>query len=169
MSRFSIRPGTPLLETGILKLYRAVSRVPGGLARTDDEIHLPYVESWMQKCMLRGLWLVAEREGEVVGSIHAFRPDPSLFAHVYSELTIAVHPDYQNQGIGRALLLAFLEDVREKHPEVLRVELVARESNQKAIALCEKVGFVREGRMIKRIRSISGELEDDIPMAWVRV
>jgi len=59
--------------------------------------------------------------------------------------------------------------VKEDRTDILRVELIARESNKKAIEFYEKLGFVIEGRFARRIASVGGGFEDDIPMAWSRV
>jgi putative acetyltransferase len=49
------------------------------------------------------------------------------------------------------------------------VELIARESNARAIGLYESLGFRREGRLEGRVRRPDGVVEADIPMAWVRI
>jgi len=54
-------------------------------------------------------------------------------------------------------------DVRS---DILRIELIARESNKKAIAFYQKLGFQIEGRLLNRIKTESG-FEADIPMAWM--
>jgi putative acetyltransferase len=46
------------------------------------------------------------------------------------------------------------------------VELISRESNLKAISFYESLGFTREGKFEKRVRSNESEFEADIPMAW---
>ncbi|WP_407355775.1 GNAT family N-acetyltransferase [Methanolobus sp. WCC5] len=89
-----------------------------------------------------------------------------MFSHVFEHLTIAVHPSFQRQGIGRMLFTAMLEKVRTEHPEVLRVELIAKESNHAARCLYRSLGFREEGRMEKKIRRKDGVFEADIPMAW---
>jgi len=58
--------------------------------------------------------------------------------------------------------------VKTSYPHIIRVELIARESNQKAIRMYEAVGFKKEGRLEKRIRSVGSGFEADIPMAWIR-
>lgn len=77
-------------------------------------------------------------------------------------------PEAQGSGVGRRLFEEFLAEVRTNRPEVLRVELIARESNARAIAFYESLGFRREGRMEGRIRNLDGSFEADIPMAWGR-
>jgi ribosomal protein S18 acetylase RimI-like enzyme len=44
--------------------------------------------------------------------------------------------------------------------------LIARESNQKAIDLYQSMGFLIEGRLEMRIKSLDGHYEADIPMGW---
>lgn len=52
---------------------------------------------------------------------------------------IAVHPDFQGQKLGYALLNALMEQLREKGVSTLWLEV--RESNHHAIKLYEKLNF----------------------------
>jgi len=62
-----------------------------------------------------------------------------------------------------------MKDVVNKLPNIHRVELIARESNEKAIRLYyESLGFKREGALHGRISNLDGTLESDIPTAWTR-
>jgi len=58
-----------------------------------------------------------------------------------------------------------LQEIESRHPEILKVELIVKDSNQKAIRFYKKFGFRAEGRLEKRISGKTGELEADIPMA----
>lgn len=100
--------------------------------------------------------------------MHAYAPGIAVFAHVLGDLTIAVLPRAQGQGVGRALFERCLAEVRQARPRTLRVELFARESNRKAVAFNESLGFVIEGRLAHRIRRTSGTYEADLVMGWVR-
>ena len=104
--------------------------------------------------------------GAVVGEIHAYPPPVRAFAHVFGDLTVAVAPAWQGRGVGRALFGALLAAVQAEYPHVRRVELLARESNARAIGLYESVGFRREGRLAGRVRGADGSFEADIPLAW---
>lgn len=66
------------------------------------------------------------------------------------------------------LFSALLSEVEQNHLQILRVELLARESNQRAIRFYESLGFHLEGRLEKRIRSVDGGFEADLSMAWLR-
>jgi len=155
---------------GIRELYFAVAIVAGGLARTAAEISLDYVEQFVSKSVENGLIVIARdnNSGEVIGEIHAYAIGPKVFSHVLGELTIAVHPERQGIGIGKAIFTEFMRRVKEDRPDILRVELIARESNRKAIEFYKKLGFLIEGRFASRIQSVGDGFEDDIPMAWTR-
>lgn len=57
---------------------------------------------------------------------------------------MAVHDDYQNQGVGTQLMQAALE-LAEKWLDLKRIELQVYTDNKGAIRLYEKFGFVHEG------------------------
>jgi ribosomal protein S18 acetylase RimI-like enzyme len=60
-----------------------------------------------------------------------------------------------NNGINPTQPTEFLRLVEQERPEVQRAELIARESNIRALAFYEKLGFRVEGRLKKRI-SLAG-------------
>ncbi len=152
----------------IFDLYQTVSRIEGGLARRQSEISKNYVENFTQKAIQNGAQFVAvdSQTNKIVGEIHCYCLEPAVFAHVLTELTIAVSPHYQGLGIGKQLFETLLKYVTTERKDILRVELIARESNGKAIRLYEKLGFRIEGRFENRIRNAQG-FEADIPMAWL--
>jgi len=156
--------------TGIKKLYESVAEIEGGLARSKDEITDEYVYSLVNKSINKGIIIIAVdmQTENIVGEIHCYSSGIKVFAHVLGELTIAVHPDYQGKKIGRMLFEKLLDKVKNKMPHILRVELIARESNFKAIEFYESLGFKIEGRLEHRIKSVGGGFEADIPMAWIR-
>lgn len=56
-----------------------------------------------------------------------------------SIFNIAVSPDFQNKGVGSALLMRLLDELAIH--QIVNVWLEVRESNHAAIALYEKLGF----------------------------
>ncbi|PWC12060.1 ribosomal-protein-alanine N-acetyltransferase [Brenneria roseae subsp. americana] len=52
---------------------------------------------------------------------------------------IAVHPDYQRQGLGRELLEHVIQEMEKR--DILTLWLEVRASNKRAIALYESLGF----------------------------
>ena len=117
----------------------------------------------------QGLMLVAiDSQNRLVAEIHALKYGLLIFDHILTGLTIAVHPDVQGKGVGKALFRAFLDDLQQVFPEVSRVELESRSSNQKSIGLYQNLGFVEEGRMKNKTRNQDGTYEDSLLMAWYR-
>ena len=164
-----VRKGKASDLDGLYELYRDVAKTPGGLARDRNEIDKEYIKHLLDASLKRGLIIVAQEEGKngkLRGSIHAWRPNPKAFSHLFSSLTIVVHPDTQGHGVGRQIFTQFLDTIQEEFKDVLRVELFVRESNLRQILLFETLGFVREGRMENRVRRIGGGHEADVYMAW---
>lgn len=58
--------------------------------------------------------------------------------------TIATHPEFRRQGIGKTLLTHALKSAREEG--VVRSFLEVRASNQAAIEMYKSFGFVEDGR-----------------------
>lgn len=153
----------------ILALYRKVAMISRGIARSVDEISDEYIGYFMDQSALTGLEFVVDHPHNpdtIIAEIHGYKLVPKVFAHVISELTIAVDPDFHGLGIGKLIFSQFLHHIADQRPDILRVELVTQESNEKALNLYKKIGFVIEGRLEKRIRMHDKELDTDIPMAW---
>ena len=165
MSSITLRPSTPADASAVRTLYQRVARESGGLARQPDEITDDYVLHFLRRAQAQGVGLVAERDGHLVAEIHAYASGLRIFAHVLGDLTVAVDGSAQGIGLGRRLFETLLAEVQTRFPHVSRVELLVRESNARAIALYERLGFRHEGRFEGRVAGAHG-LEADIPMAW---
>lgn len=150
----------------VLALYRAAAARPGGLARAPDEIDADYVRGFLGKAQASGVSRAAfAPDGALAGEIHAVRMAPRQFAHVLTDLTIAIHPDWQNKGLGTLLFSQLIDAARALAPPVTRIELFAREGNAGAIRLYQRADFKIEGRFEGRVRLPDGRIEDDIAMA----
>jgi ribosomal protein S18 acetylase RimI-like enzyme len=164
-----IRQATSEDLTKIYALYKKVATESTGLARSGDEITGQYVEDFMKNSSDSGIELVTdhpENSSQIIAEVHCYKLVPKTFSHVLSELTIAVDPDFQGKGIGRMIFTHLLDLIKTNRPDIMRVELISREFNLKAISFYESLGFKREGRLEKRIRSNANEFEADVPMAW---
>jgi ribosomal protein S18 acetylase RimI-like enzyme len=101
---------------------------------------------------------------DIAGEIHAGRLGPRQFDNSLTELTVAVHPDFQGRGVGGALFEALFTEAR-RLPGVTRVELFCREGNRHAVRLYQRLGFAIEGRFVRRVVLADGTVEDDLAMA----
>jgi ribosomal protein S18 acetylase RimI-like enzyme len=166
---FKIRQADSSDLNKIYALYKKVATETTGLARSGDEIIVDYVQNFMENSSNTGIELVVDNpadSNQIIAEIHCYKLIPKTFSHVLSELTIAVDPDHKGQGIGRMIFTHLLDFITKCRHDVLRVELISREFNLKAISFYESIGFTREGKFEKRIRSNENEFEADIPMAW---
>ncbi|NEP47494.1 MAG: ribosomal protein S18-alanine N-acetyltransferase [Moorea sp. SIO3C2] len=62
-------------------------------------------------------------------------------AHI---IILAVHPDYQRQGLGQLLLYSLLKEAKQRNLKWATLEV--QPSNQAALALYQKFGFTEAGR-----------------------
>lgn len=166
MNHYIVRKATASDKEKISLLYKKVSKILGGLARNIDEITEDYINHFCIKSQTNGIQLVIEVENKIVAEIHCYKLEPLVFNHILSELTIAVDPDFQGKRLGKLIFQSLLQIIEKERNDILRVELIARESNQKAIQLYKKLGFIVEGRFEKRISASTNSFEADIPMAW---
>ncbi len=107
--------------------------------------------------------LIALRDGEVVGSAGLHTAGPALRRRHVMSLGMAVAPQAQGQGVGKALMAALL-DYADNWAQVLRIELSVYVDNERAIALYKRFGFEVEGRM-RAYALRSGTYVDSYAMA----
>ena len=107
---------------------------------------------------------VAPRAGEVNGWCDIRRHALPAFAHRGS-VGMGVVAEWRRRGIGFRLLDAALDAAFRQG--FARVELEVRTDNARAIALYDKIGFVREG-ILRDSFFIDGEYFDAIAMAIIR-
>ena len=156
-------------EIKIFNLYKQVAKNFGGIAREEDEITRKYISNNLQKSLKTGVCLLIDNpknKEEILAEIHCYKLEPRVFNHLLSNLTIVVHQKLHNQGLGKLLFTTLLKHIEENRNDILRVELIARESNEKAIELYKNLGFAIEGRFVKRIDNKTKQFEADIPMVW---
>lgn len=95
--------------------------------------------------------LVAEVPVEAAGRVVGFAelityPDHPRHHHVAELNMIAVHEDWQGQGIGRRLMTA-ITDLADNWLQLRRVQLIAWTNNEHALRLFADFGFELEGIM----------------------
>ncbi|TAE26013.1 MAG: GNAT family N-acetyltransferase [Cytophagales bacterium] len=162
----TIRPATLADVPTLTELHRLIAQTPGGIIRTPKEVTLAYITETLEACLANGLALVAEKDGRMVGDIHAHTPSVRAFRHLLSDLTIVVHPAEQGRGTGAALFGEFLRQVERDFTHILRVELFVRETNTRAVAFYERLGFRQQGRHENKILNAEGGLETPLEFAW---
>ena len=105
--------------------------------------------------------LAIQGGGEVVGWCDLMRDPRDGFGHGW-RLGMGLLPEARGRGVGRRLAQAGITAAVARGAE--RIELEVFASNARAIALYERLGFVREG-VKRRARKLDGQYEDNVPMA----
>lgn len=85
------------------------------------------------------LWLVALEDDRVAGYVGS-----QTVLDEADMMNIAVHPDFRRRGLAEALVTRLVTELRQKQVRCLTLEV--RASNDPAIALYQKLGFVQVGR-----------------------
>ena len=110
-----------------------------------------------------GLYLVAQaQDGALVGMLDC-RGEPRWRRRHAVTLGLAIDPDWQGRGMGRALMHRALDWAR-RHPGIERVELHVHAGNAPALALYRQLGFLEEGRRLRAIKYRDGRYCDDLLM-----
>ena len=145
-------PGVFETITGIVT--ERVERTKRRLAEMDENTH-------QLVAVIKG-----ESNVETVVAKCGIKVDKNPRRRHCANLTVLVHGDYQNCGIGSKLLESIL-DVADNWLMLVRVELNVAADNERAIHLYEKFGFVNEGtRRCYTIRN--GKYVDHLIMARIR-
>jgi ribosomal protein S18 acetylase RimI-like enzyme len=166
---FAVRKALAEDFSKIMSLYKKVAVLPEGIARNREEITGEYIQHFMRNAAENGIELVIdnlENSNEIIAEIHCYKWGIEKFNHVLTELTIAVSQEFHGHGLGKLIFTQLLTIVETERTDILRVELVAQESNGRAINFYKKLGFIPEGRFEKRIKLNNGNYEADIPMVW---
>ncbi len=109
----------------------------------------------------RGIYVVAELEEQIVGHLHLTPMPLAANSHICT-LNIVVHNNWQERGVGRALLEHAILWAKGA-AGVEKIELMVRSTNARAISLYRSVGFKEEGQIQNRVK-LDERYIDDIAM-----
>lgn len=138
------------------------------------QVPFPSVEMWRQRLadsekpdapqlVLAALVADGPAAGRLVGHAGLYQPHGSPRRRHAAGLGIAVHPEFQRRGVGRALM-ATLCDYADRWSPWTRLELTVFADNAGAIALYRSFGFEHEGRH-RAYALRAGAYEDVLAMA----
>lgn len=110
----------------------------------NENFSVPWSEMGFFTFLLRDdtLFLIAEEEGKILGYMGI------MMVLDEGEITnVSVSKHARRRGVGRTLVAAILQQMKEKGMAVLHLEV--RKSNAAAIALYSGFGFVKDGERKK--------------------
>ena len=148
----------------LTKAEQDTAQIPGLLVSRPHELTTESFAAKITELATLGRYIVAENNERIIG--HALL-DPMRLeatAHIF-RLTIVVHSGFQNRGVGEALMRDLMNWAKQA-PNLRKIELLVRATNERAIRLYFRMGFIEEGRFRERVRLVNGGFVDDLAMAW---
>ena len=166
MSSATIRSAVINDAARMLEIQKTVITEDQFLMTTFDEFTqtLEGQKAWIQEKLTNEYEtiLVAEADNKVVGWLVFRSPARKRIAHT-GNFGMMIDIQYRGQGIGKKLLKELLQWAKE-NPFIEKVCLGVFSTNENAIALYKKMGFIEEGRKINEIKLRDNEYVDDVLM-----
>ena len=162
---YTIRP----MEIGDAAGFNVLRRMPGVFETTlglPSERVQHSIDGFQRFGPGDHIFVAVLEDGTVIGSAGLQACTNPRMRHV-GTLGMLVHTEFQNQGIGTALMKTVLE-LADNWLMLVRVELEVFADNERAIHLYEKLGFEKEG-LLRMTTVRSGRYVDDCKMARIRI
>ena len=109
-----------------------------------------------------GLILVAEDKEKIIGLLSLRAEKIKRLKHI-AIMSLDIQEEYCNQGIGTKLL-SYMIDWTKKNSQIEKICLHVLASNERAIHVYKKIGFIEEGRRINHIKMANDCYIDDVLM-----
>jgi RimJ/RimL family protein N-acetyltransferase len=162
--RWTLRPGRPTDGRALARLFADVRKEGRWLITTPGSISEPSEAFWISE-MIRAaehLVLVAEADGDIIGNL-LISVDRGVATEHLGVLSITIAESWRDAGIGTEMVAGAQRWARERG--LRKISLGVFPDNERAIAVYEKQGFVREG--VRRQQYRSGDTyRDEVLMAW---
>lgn len=169
---FTVRAARPDDIPAVLDIQRsAISESDDYFVRTPEEFDASRQEAGaaLSDLLTRDncVWLVAERDGQVIGSLDFHGGEFARIRHVGS-FGLTVRTDYRSRGIGKGLVEMLLLWATA-HPVIEKLTTNLFTNNTRAIALFNRFGFQSEGRRHREFLVAPGRYLDAILLAkWIK-
>ena len=124
-------------------------------------VNAPPLDAVRSSILPESICFVAESNNRVVGWCDITPMNQEGYRHA-ATLGMALLPDFRNRGLGRRILDATIDAALMVHLDRIVLQLLA--SNERALALYERTGFVIEGRK-KGARVLGDETTNILIMA----
>jgi RimJ/RimL family protein N-acetyltransferase len=159
-----LRPARPTDGRALARLFASVRREGRWLITSPGSVSEPSEAFWVAEMIRAGehLVLVAEADGDVVGNV-LVSVDRGVATEHIGVLSITIADGWRDVGIGSELVAAAQRWTRERG--LRKLSLGVFPDNERAVAVYEKRGFVREGQRRGQYR-VDDEYRDEVLMAW---
>ena len=162
--RWTLRPARPTDGRALARLFADVRAEGRWLITSPGAVSEPSEAYWIGELIRAAehLALVAEADGEVVGNVLVSVERGVATDHI-GILSIVIADGWRDVGIGSEMVAGAQAWARERG--LRKVSLGVFPDNERAIAVYERRGFVREGLRRRQYRAGDG-FRDEVLMAW---
>jgi len=122
---------------------KATKEVPLAFGRTSAEETEKTEEQW-RKQLAESRYYALKEEGTLIGMLCVALEKGSMQSHVANIFGVYVGPGARGKGLGRRLMEAAINDLKEDS-HVMKVKLKVAETQKEAQALYEGMGFKKVG------------------------
>ena len=152
----------------IFELYKKVSYVnTGNLTQFPNEIYKNYIKNEIfENALNLGLCVVVKDNNKVVGLMKSYTSEYKALAHIMTNTTIMIHPDYQNHGYGKKMVETFLKIIMDEMQHIYMLEIVPHANNIRALDFYLKNNFKIESKTTNRILTQNNTMVDEVKMIW---
>lgn len=141
----------------------AVADSPQSFLHTVAETNAESDESWQEK--ITNMFFAVDDANKLVGMAGCYCDTREKLAHIANVVSVYVSPEYRGKGVGRALLMAIIEDAKAK-PQVKKLQLGVIITQAAAFKLYESLGFKKIGEQ-KMAVNVNGTFYDEYLMEMV--
>jgi len=163
----AIRSAEPADAATLLRLGKSVMAEDGYTLTTPEEFSLTVEEEvkWIEEINAHPskLVVVAVLDSQVIGSLDFSPGHRKRIAHT-GEFGMSISHDHREDGIGYQLLRVLL-DWACTHAEIEKIYLKVHATNERAIRLYQKCGFLEEGRFAKDLKLGDDSYADTVVMS----
>ena len=154
----TVRPARPEDDRALLAIDRATWSTQSSPAPAPPSGPFFNKRTWPENVV------VAEVDGQPVGWGKIEHPtEMPASGHVWHVTGLAVDPQFEGRGVGRALMGALIELARKRGGRRMTLRVFA--PNERARRLYERLGFEIEGVLRGEFMVGRGEYVDDVMMA----
>lgn len=153
-----LRSALPEDADSLIKYLKITTAETPYLIREPEEVTITHDQefSFLESCLNedKSLMLVATIDGNHIGNC-SFNPIGNFKRYSHRcDVAIALYQEYCGLGIGRQMLETALRIAKETGFEQAELEVISNNAN--AIALYEKVGFVKYGTFPNNMKYADG-------------
>lgn len=162
-SRVIVRPLIPQDETALNQFF---SSMPGeDLAYLRDDVKNPgVIKHWCQNLDYEStLPLIADLEGKIIADATLHQEKRGWKSHI-GTIRVVIHPQYRQRGVGRLLVGELIQIALDTGLIKLDAEFIAEQT--RAIAIFEKMGFVKMAVLPQHVQDLKGESHDLVIMVY---